>query len=235
MKSKNEDFPFELTLAEFAVLELTNDGIIERPKRLPIKPKEPIILTSKYSYLWGSTIALILEKNPEFQVADFIDAIQYAIKKNRERVKEYYSKYMAHIGYHPFDEGAHFINLHYDFLGYLKFGHDFIRQAQLSAKSSYQKLTEKGLIEDPIFTTIFGISVALIGFIPYGFTQKTRDGRTVYRKIKALFWTYETQEKNGEKITNIQFRLWKILRGFKRVLAEEMDEVVKESKGEKKE
>lgn len=219
MRFEDDFFPFDLSLMELAVLELTNEGIIERPEYYPFKTKEPIILTTKTAYLWGTTIGLILEKYPEFRERNFIDAYRNVLNSNLNEVKKYYS------GYYPPLEGAHFYKLHDDFIKYFNLpSQEIIGQAQKSSGEAYQSLMEKGLIEDPVFTSIFGVSLAIVGFIPYGFTQKTRRGRTVYRKINALLWSYEMQEEQGTRSTNIHFRLWKILRAFKKALAEEMED-----------
>lgn len=81
-------------------------------------------------------------------------------------------------------------------------------------------LINRGLIKDPILTTILGISVAVAGFIPYGFTQKTRAGQVLSRKTTALFWSYEVRNSKGVNTIDIKFRLWKIITAFKKALAE---------------
>lgn len=222
---------FELSLPEIAILDFTNDGFVERPEYIPFKPKEPLILTTKTSYLWAATLATIIEERPDIDESQVISSYRTALNKNREEINRYYDGYMAHMGYHPPFEGAHFYGIHVDFVkSFDLHGKDIIRKSQDVAEKAYQSLTRKGLIEDPVFTTAFGVSIAVIGFVPFGFTSKTRRGRTTYRKIEAALWSYEQKEERGQRITNVKFRLWKILKAFKKALAEVMEEETEKSK-----
>ena len=61
--------------------------------------------------------------------------------------------------------------------------------------------------------------------IPYGFTKKTEKGRTIYKKIEAMFWLYEMQiDDEGNSATRIKFRLWNVLKKFKNAIADSTDE-----------
>lgn len=233
MESEASILPFDLSLTELAVLALTNDGIIERPEYYPFRLKEPIVLSCKSSYIWGSTIALILEKNPHILEARFIDAYRNALGKNRNEIARYYLEYEGEVGDRTLFERRYLYRLHEDFVRFFDRPPNFVFKGRESAEEAYRSLVRKGLIEDPIFTTIFGVSFAVVGFVPYSFTQRTRRGRTVYRKIEALFWSYEMRQDKGTKTVNIHFRLWKILRAFKRALAEEMEDIVESPKTEK--
>ena len=230
MESGVSTLPFDLSLTELAVLTLTNDGIIERPEYYPFRPKEPIVLSCKTSYTWGSTIALILEKNPDISEARFIDAYRNALGKNQNEIARYYSEYKREVDDRILFERRYLYRLHEDFVRFFDRPPNFVFRGEESGEEAYRSLVRKGLIEDPIFTTIFGVSVAVVGFVPYSFTQRTRRGRTAYRRIEALFWSYEMRQDKGAKAVNIHFRLWKILRAFKRALAEEMEDIAESPK-----
>jgi hypothetical protein len=60
-----------------------------------------------------------------------------------------------------------------------------------------------------------GVLLAVMGMLPTGFTRKTKEGRTVSKKMKALYWTYEKSENRGVTITKVEFRLLKMIKAFK--------------------
>lgn len=247
--SINSEF-FDLSLIEFAILEFTNEGTIgildkvdnvrqtlarkvyeSRSFRKHNKrTREPLILTTKDTYTWASLIANLIDKNPNLGDDEFINAYKYAINLYRDVYKRAYKEniFITLDGPDPTK-----VDVCRNFCQYFITNHNFHNKLYYESnelsKKAIKSLQTKGLIDDPIFTNIFGIAVAVIGFLPIGFTQRKRKGKTIYRKIQALFWTYEMQEINGSKITNVYFRLWKILRTFKAALAEEMDELVESS------
>jgi hypothetical protein len=51
--------------------------------------------------------------------------------------------------------------------------------------------------------------------LPVSFTQKTKEGRSVSKKLKALYWTYEKSESRGVTTTKVEFRLLKMIKAFK--------------------
>jgi hypothetical protein len=91
-----------------------------------------------------------------------------------------------------------------------------IPQLVQSARKSYQSLTRRGLIEDPVEIWIApGVLLAVMGMLPTGFTRKTKEGRTVSKKMKALYWMYEKSENRGVTTTKVEFRLLKMIKAFK--------------------
>jgi hypothetical protein len=88
------------------------------------------------------------------------------------------------------------------------------------ADRAYKALVDKEYVEDPIFVPIGATAMAIVGMIPYSFTMRTRKGHREFRKIEALFWTYE---RSGNT-THVAFRIWKIVDAFKQVFTEEAEE-----------
>lgn len=189
--------------------------------------REPIILTTKAVYLWPATIAQILlhSESAEINADTVVSAYRSSLFARQNEARRHYAKYAAHDGYHPECEELHLHGLHDDFCRALGF-EQIIRDAQNSAENSYSKLINTGYIEDPVFTTVLGFSLSVVGFIPYGFTKKTRQGRTVHRKITSLFWQYEYTMKKEEVTSRLDFKLWRILRAFKSAIAQGMEETV---------
>jgi hypothetical protein len=54
-----------------------------------------------------------------------------------------------------------------------------------------------------------------MGVIPVSFTQKTKEGRRISKKLKALYWRYEKSESRGVTTTKVEFRLFKMIKAFK--------------------
>jgi hypothetical protein len=58
--------------------------------------------------------------------------------------------------------------------------------------------------------------MSVMGFVPVSFTGKTKDGRKISKKIKALYWSYEKSESRGGVVTTkVEVRLLKMIKAFK--------------------
>ncbi len=154
-----------------------------------------------------------------------------SLERNRGYLKKYYSEvpYESNISrdYYPNSNEDLFEKIIREMLRLLKvdLGREYSFERE---RKAFYSLVEKGYIEDPIFTSVFGISIAISGFIPYGFTCQTKKGQTIYRKIQAVFWSYEKDSRKKDSVTtNINFRLWKVLTAFKKALAEDTNEEIK--------
>jgi hypothetical protein len=217
----------ELSPDELSLLILTNDGRGPLPRHYT--HDTTFVLTTKETYIWGIIISAIIQQNSNITERELSEAYRAAIRKNLQYLREYYSELPYEMPYR-FPE-AYFI---YERL-FSNIISTFQQQLQVQLevgelndrlKTAFRSLIKAKQIEDPIFTTIFGLSVAIAGFIPYGFTKKTKEGRTTYRKIEAVFWSYEKATKRGEVTTKVNFRLWKVLTAFKKALAETTAEEV---------
>lgn len=214
----------QITPYELAILELTYDGDVHRPELKPFQPKEPIVLTTKDSYIWASSVALLLERRPDISEQEILSALRDSIRAMRETLTEYYSSYRAPSlgGY----EAYVFADLHKEFCRRLHLGEEFAEKASVEAVRAYSSLIDRQYIEDPVITTLFGWPIALIGLIPYSFTKRTRRGKVIYRKIESLFWRYEMRETAGERQQHFYLKILKYLRALKRAFVEDTEDEV---------
>jgi hypothetical protein len=198
-----------MSLAEMAVLELSND-----PKNKTDPARGGVTVTTKEAYVWGALLAHVAENHPEIAAADVIRA---AIGKNRKQIKRYYADFPP-LGHEKVNVSSDFPAVP-DALGLaisnLKLNTNFDKLAA-SAEASYKSLLRKGLIEDPLEILAGGILFSVIGLVPTSFTQKTKEGRTISKKLKAMFWSYEkTDLRGGGTRTHVEFRLLKMLKAFR--------------------
>jgi hypothetical protein len=196
-----------MTLADMAVLELSND-----PKGKVDSASGAVTVTTKEAYVWGALLAHVAEYHPDIDVTDIVRA---AIGKNPE-IKAFYEEF-PRTGYEK--ESNKSPMLPPDAFGQAVSKLKLSTTADklvASAESSYKSLLRKGLIEDPLEILAGGVLVSVLGLIPTSFTQKTKQGRTVSRKLKAMFWSYERSDtRGGGTTTKVEFRLLKMLKGFR--------------------
>jgi hypothetical protein len=221
------DDQFDFNLDELSLFLLTNEGTGPVPQEY--SNEKTFVLTTKETYIWGIIISRIVQKNPEVSEDAVIAVFRKAIQNN----KKYLQRHYAELPFYPFrfpEPYRYAERFFFDIIETMmkefnvELNPNELYEAQQKA---FDKLVKSKHIEDPIFTSIFGLSVAIVGFIPYGFTKQTKKGRTVHRKITAAFWSYERKETSKDNVTtNISFRLWKVLTAFKKALAETTDEEI---------
>lgn len=235
-----------LSLDELSLLILTNDGsgpilwqknlsLLQRlrnvlfpiKKRLKYNTDSVFVLTTKETYIWGIIVSRIIQNNPEVSEKEIIEAYREVLNRNKEFLRGYYADLRPFYREFRLRESNYFFDrIFYDTIQVVEDRLQTqlnVREIEEAEYKTFHSLVDRGYIEDPVFTTIFGLSVAIAGFIPFGFTKKKRKGKVVYRKIEALFWGYLYDEGKGKdptSITKIYFRLWKVLNAFKKALAE---------------
>lgn len=208
-----------LSSAELAILEFTNDGDFD-PKILRNETRhygQRFILTGKESYFWAVTVALLCERYGHVDVEPIHHAYNRAVQDNLVILRD---KYQA--TFLSFDEElsdkAIFQKLFDSFLMHLDCHELSLREVVSHTQHAFDSLLQKGLIEDPIEIAAGTVAIAVLGFIPFGFTTKTRRGRVVYRKVSATYWTYERKRVRNEDVTKFSIRLVKVLSAFKQAL-----------------
>lgn len=214
------DENLELSPDELSLLILTNDGFNNLDDHSSDLNKQ--VLTTKETYLWGIIISRIVQEFPDINSEQIITAYRRSIRRERERLKDYYEN----LPLNPFGDSQNEIasNIFLSFQNELNINLS-VEELVRSKKQAFYSLVESGKIKDPIFTTVGGITIAAVGMIPYGFTKKTEKGRTIYKKIEAMFWLYEMQiDDEGNSATRIKFRLWNVLKKFKNAIADSTDE-----------
>jgi hypothetical protein len=217
----------QISLAEFAVLEMTND-----PKaKSKVNRTEPVTVTSKEAYVWAALMAHVAENEPGIGATEIIRA---ALGRSPRPIKNHYRNFPYYV--YGTETQTVSPQIAPDLLGSvvktlgLKVT---VPQLVQSASNSYRSLTKKGLIEDPVEILLaHGVVLAVLGMLPTGFTQKTKEGRTVSKKLKALYWTYEKSESRGVTTTEIELRLLKMIKAFRAGMVSGVKNALKEDEEE---
>jgi len=81
-----------------------------------------------------------------------------------------------------------------------------ISEAERLLTEELSDLEDRGLIVDPFTITAAGVTMAVLGAVPFSFTQRTDEGDEKYIQIRAMLWEYEKLSK-GEKQEVKDFRL----------------------------
>lgn len=184
-----------------------------------------VILTGKESYFWAVALTIALSRFEHISEDSVVEAYDYAVSNNIELLRKKYGS--PQLDYHSnLSDRDIFETLLNDFLYHLDCPQIELDEIINKTQTAFNSLVEKGLIEDPIEIAAGAVTVGVLGFIPYGFTTKTRRGRVVYRKITAGYWTYERRYRNGVNERNFNFRLVKLLSAFKKALIEVSQEGV---------
>lgn len=199
----------QITLAELAILEMTNDPKVKTSRR----GGEAITITSKEAYIWAALMAHVAELAPQTDAIEFVSA---ALKPSARRIKHYYGKF-------PYNADSIGLPSEHSDFGLVslesaikKFGlKTSLREVVESARKSYSTLMKKRLIEDPLEILIGGTMLAVVGLLPTGFTRKTKEGKTISKKIKALYWAYEKSESRGVATTRVEFKLLRMIKLFR--------------------
>jgi len=192
----------ELSLAELAVLDMTNDPEIERGA--------PIVLTTKDSYAWAAAVALSLERFPGLAPEDFRARYSYAVQNLHGPLQQLYREALPWRT-RPFQE-----HLAYDMFGSVVGSFGVSQEiAFATAEQAYGSLSGRELVEDPFDLLVGGAPLMVLGLVPFSFTRKTQNGKTLSLKMSALFWSYEQSHVKGTEKQQLQFKLLKILRAFR--------------------
>jgi hypothetical protein len=194
------------SIAELAVLEMTND-------KKDAAKSGSIMVTSKEAYVWATLMAHIAEKRPDITPEQLLLAATSDPKIRRD-LKFYYNKFPMAWGEDdtaavvpPDVIGAAIRSLRLD----VKY-----RELSEGASIAYSRLVKRGWIEDPVEIFLAGAAlVSVMGIVPVGFTQKTKEGRSISKKMKALYWSYEKSISRGITTTKVEFRLLKMIKAFK--------------------
>ncbi|MCB4458297.1 hypothetical protein [Leisingera sp. McT4-56] len=93
-------------------------------------------------------------------------------------------------------------------------------------KLSYELrlLENRGLIVDPFTTSLAGVTLAVLGSVPYSFTKRTAEGDEKYLKIKAMLWEFESYSTEEKREVRFHFFMEKAIGQLKkhvRLIAQE--------------
>lgn len=212
MKAKKSDIRAlrRISNTELAVLEMTND-------KKEMEESASLMVTSKEAYVWAALMAHVAEKHPEIAAEQLIAAATGG-PDLRSSFKLFYSGFQ--VGWTDKEVTAPYPP---DLIGNaIRSLHLGIKPSELAknANQTYTRLVKRGWIEDPIEILVHGgLLLSVMGFVPVSFTQKTKEGRKISKKMKALYWSYEKSEKRGVTTTKVEVRLLKMVKAFKAGIA----------------
>lgn len=216
-----------LTPEEFAILSFTNDGEhdqIRFPESFFDYPSR-VVLTGKEGYFWAVALTIAFSRLDHITEESIYKAYERAVSKNVDLLRKKYCSPSLDYDSDTLDR-AIFEQLVTDFLAELDCSEIELKEIIKKTQIAFDSLIAKGLIEDPLEIAAGIVTLGVLGFVPYGFTTKTRKGRVVYRKVTAGYWTYERRVQNGIDAKHFNFRLAKLLSAFKRALIEVSQEGV---------
>jgi hypothetical protein len=211
MSATATDIFSKLTIDEIAMLALTNDG---RGPLFDEYEKEHYdsgyVLTTKDSYIWGVIFSSIVESDPNVSSIQIFDDL----KSSLIRVKDVLKSYYANIDQSGFEYTYASRLLLETFVKNYRINSTY-NELEKELKGTFDSLIRQNLIQDPVFTEILGVSIAILGFIPHGFTKRTKRGRIVYKKIESLYWYYEKQGSVPEdSVVVMKLKVFEIVKAF---------------------
>ena len=201
---------------EIAFLSFTNSPVVDA------QSDQPTVLTTKEAYIWAQAVSMIVQGAPEITCDEILSAYKAAVHDNKKYLRQYY-RYI-------FRDPQVFIQsieqLFHDFTSNCGQGHLTFEIVSQETEKTFQKLTALGYIEDPIYIDITSLGlVAILGFVPYGYTSLTRKGRVVHRQLNSLFVDITSdQTKDGKKF-QIKLKIHKILKAFRSGMTDEVEKM----------
>ena len=81
-----------------------------------------------------------------------------------------------------------------------------ISDAERLLASTLRDLEARNLIIDPFTVSAASLTIAVLGAVPFSFTQRTGEGDDKYLQVKALLWEFESLSE-GEK-REVRFHLF---------------------------
>lgn len=91
-----------------------------------------------------------------------------------------------------------------------------ISDAEKRLSSELRDLEANGLIVDPFSISVAGVSMAVLGSVPYSFTRRTKAGDEKYLKIKAMLWEFESSTKDEQREMRFHFFMEKAIGQLKK-------------------
>lgn len=220
--------PDGLTPDEIALLELTSPAWTNSwQSRLPQPqvpyPDDVLFLSTKEAYRWGPFLRVLLEQRPSRPPPRIFTWTREAFSQaasgmdfdDVEAPEQQHAIQFRTIASSLAEEA----NLSIE---------EMLDESEGEMNTAYEGLRSKHLIEDPAILTTCGLAIAVLGVLPFNFTQRTRKGELVYRRISAPLWNYEFTREDDEIERVFNLRVLKAVKAFKRGAAEAWDEAIEE-------
>jgi hypothetical protein len=208
---------YELGPIEVAILEMTNDPKVRVSRKSKTRHA---IVTNKDAYFWAAFVTFLAEstevEGPALTRVMGSILSDINLKPEEHRVAPFPAQMPDALGLWIGIETLRRLNV--------EISEGTFRSIIDRAALGYSSALRKGLIEDPLVITVGGIATLVLGLVPVSFTKKTKNGKVVSRRIKALYWKWEQSERAGVMQTNVEFRVLKLLRAFNSALTSVLDQ-----------
>lgn len=87
-----------------------------------------------------------------------------------------------------------------------------------SIEDILERLEGLGLVEEHYLEPLGGSKFAMMGFVPYGFTKRTRLGEEMFNKLNSLMLFYAKKNLVEDSDFKIHYKFYKIWETFKSIL-----------------
>ncbi|UWR58326.1 hypothetical protein [Phaeobacter inhibens] len=91
-----------------------------------------------------------------------------------------------------------------------------IPEAEKMLTAELREMEKNGLIVDPFSVTAGGVALAVLGAVPYSFTQRSAKGDEKYLKISAMLWEFESLTKDEKRELRFHFFMEKAIAQLKK-------------------
>jgi len=91
-----------------------------------------------------------------------------------------------------------------------------IPEAENRLSNELSALEDKKLIIDPFSVSAAGLTIAILGAVPFSFTQRTDAGDEKYLKIRALLWEFESLSADDKREVRFHFFMEKAIGHLKK-------------------
>lgn len=93
-----------------------------------------------------------------------------------------------------------------------------IPDAERKLTKELSKLENDGLIIDPFTVAAAGLTMAVLGAVPFSFTQRSDKGDEKYLQIKAALWEFEKMSKGDKREVRFHFFMEKAIEHLRKHL-----------------
>lgn len=179
------------------------------------EPSSEVLYTSKQSYMWVPILAYIVEKLdiPEADVKIFLEmSLDSLTSHHRTR----WSNRAEAL------EGMlEMLNSMLFYTTRKKLEDPIFEYASLfggSIEDILDRLEGLGLVEEHYIEPISSKQIAMMGFVPFGFTRRTRLGEELFAKLNSLMLFYANKNLVDDSDFKIHYRFYRTWELFKSII-----------------
>lgn len=201
-----------LKVDEYGLLCMTTPYM---PPEAKEDPNESLLYTSKQSYMWVPILAYIVEKLdiPEDDMKIFLEmSLDSLTTHHRTR----WSNRAEAL------EGMlEMLNSMLFYTTRKKLEDPIFEYASLfggSIEDILDRLEGLGLVEEHYVEPVGQKQFAMMGFVPFGFTKRTRLGEELFAKLNSLMLFYANKKIVDESDFRIHYRFYRAWRIFKSII-----------------